>query len=326
MVFNLLFLSLSIMFALIEVTQAELVIFPDGTRTQIPDPTLYRADRTHSSQEHQKDTDSKVATHAEKGRSKGNEAMAAPSDKSSLCSSGDEAKDSTSSTADDVTDTEGDTKAETTSTTISRSTDEATHSEPFLYRADRTRHSSQEHQKDNDSQVETHAHKGRSEGIEAMAAPSDKSSHCSSGDEAIPSRSSTDVSTFPSRSSTDVSTSPGSSPTDAATTSGSLSTDAATTPGSSSSDKRSCSKLQHQLATATSTSTITKVLLDACRPQITDIAVVLHGVQSDDGPSRATEHLAHVKLVPLAATRCRAHGPSCSSLQSRLNEVTQPTQ
>ena len=49
--------------------------------------------------------------------------MAAPSDKSSLCSSGDGTliKDSTSSTADDVTDKEGDTKAETTSTTISHS-------------------------------------------------------------------------------------------------------------------------------------------------------------------------------------------------------------
>ena len=43
------------MFTLIEVTQAKLVIFPDGTRTQIQDSTLYRADRTHRSQEHQQD-------------------------------------------------------------------------------------------------------------------------------------------------------------------------------------------------------------------------------------------------------------------------------
>ena len=86
MAFNLLFLLVSIMFTLIEVNQAMLVIFPDVTRNKIQDnATLYRADRTHyRSQEHQQDKDSKVETHANKGRSKGIGAMAAPSDKSSL--------------------------------------------------------------------------------------------------------------------------------------------------------------------------------------------------------------------------------------------------
>ena len=82
-----LYLAVPIMFALLEVTQStKLVIFPDVTRTQIQDTNLYQADRTHRSQQHQQDNDSKVETHAFKGRSKGNKAMAAPSDKSSLCS------------------------------------------------------------------------------------------------------------------------------------------------------------------------------------------------------------------------------------------------
>ena len=67
-------------------------------------------------------------------------------------------------------------------------------------------------------------------------------------------------------------------------------------------------------------------LLNLC-PQATlvaDIAVVLHGVQSDDGRISAMEHLTHASLLPLAATRCQAHGPSFCSFKSRLHEVTQP--
>ena len=114
-----------------------LVIFPECTRTK--DATLYPADRTHRSQEHRKEKKSKVETNANKGRSRGYEAMAEPSSGSSHCSSGDEAvygftdketndeeEDSTSTKpVDDVPDREGDTKAETT-TTLRSSTDEST--------------------------------------------------------------------------------------------------------------------------------------------------------------------------------------------------------
>ena len=257
---------ISAMFKLIEVTQAMLVIFPDVSRTS-KEPILYRADRTHRSQKHQQDNDSKVETHAQKGRSKGTEAVAAPSDKSSLYSSGDEATPSRSHT-----------------------------------------------------------------------------------DKTTPSRSHTDVSTTNSRSSTDVSTTlgsseanaaitPGSSSMDAATTTpsssstdesstpGSSSTDESSTPGSSSTDeRRPCSQLQLLLASASSTPLISKDLNDACRPEITDIAVVFNGVQPDDGPSAATGHHAHVDLLPMATARCQAHGPTCSSVKSRLTEVTQPLQ
>ena len=64
--------------------------------------------------------------------------------------------------------------------------------------------------------------------------------------------------------------------------------------------------------------------LNLC-PQVTsvaDIAVVLHGVQSDDGPTSATEHLTHASLLPLAATRCQAHGPSCHSFKFGQDPVT----
>ena len=37
-------------------------------------------------------------------------------------------------------------------------------------------------------------------------------------------------------------------------------------------------------------------LNDACRPQITDIAVVLNGDKPDDGPSADTGRLAHVEM------------------------------
>ena len=125
------------MFTMIEVAQAMLVIFPEGTRSE--GATLYPADRTRSSQEHQKDNDSKVETNANKVRSRGNEAMAEPSSGSSHCSKGDESvysfteketndeeEDPTSTKpADDVPDREGDTKAGAT-TTLRSSTDEST--------------------------------------------------------------------------------------------------------------------------------------------------------------------------------------------------------
>ena len=122
MVHNLLFLLVSIMFQCGEVNPAILlVIFPDGTRTE--GATLYPDDRTQRSQEHRKEKESKVETNANKGRSRGNEAMADPSSGSSHCSSGDDSvygftdketeEDSTSSTAEDVTSEDCDTKAET---------------------------------------------------------------------------------------------------------------------------------------------------------------------------------------------------------------------
>ena len=123
MVHNLLFLLVSFMFQCGEVNQAVLlVIFPDGTRTE--GATLYPDDRTQRSQEHRKEKESKVETNANKGRSRGNEAMADPSSGSSHCSSGDDSvygftdketeEESTSSPADDVTSKDCDTKAETT--------------------------------------------------------------------------------------------------------------------------------------------------------------------------------------------------------------------
>ena len=145
MVHNLLFLLVSIMFQCGEVNPAILlVIFPDGTRTE--GATLYPEDRTQRSQEHRKEKESKVETNANKGRSRGNEAMADPSSGSSHCSSGDDSvygftdketeEDSTSSPAEDVTSKDCDTKAETskparsssdeTTTPTRSSTDETT--------------------------------------------------------------------------------------------------------------------------------------------------------------------------------------------------------
>ena len=196
-----------------------------------------------------------------------------------------------------------------------------------LYRADRTHYRSQEHQQDKDSKVETHAIKGRSKGNEAMAAPSDERSLCSSGDETflikdstssmaddITNEGDTKAVTTISRSSTDKSTLSCSS-TDEITTSHS-STDGSTPSGSSSTDeRRPCSQLQLLLASASSTPLISKDLNDACRPEITDIAVVLNGVKPDDGPSAATGHHAHADLLPMATARCQAHGPSSSLSQ-----------
>ena len=135
MVHNLLFLLVSFMFQCREVKQAVLlVLFPDdGTRTK--GATLYPDDETKSSQEHQKEKQSKVETNAGKGRSRGNEAMAVPSSGSSHCTPGEDSvygftdketdEDSTSSTADDVTNKDCDTKAETTKP-IRSSTDKTT--------------------------------------------------------------------------------------------------------------------------------------------------------------------------------------------------------